>query len=102
MQTITESPKSQLKVKLLAQTICYLVNHYTVDIDMEDIESDLKTMFDDKEIQFKNYWQLLDDSANKHLITKFDTTEEYFFDAINQVNLPEWKAERLINECLIF
>ncbi len=51
-------------------------------------------------LSYREYNHVFDENDDAYLMTKFDDTDEYFYDAINKVNVTQGEIERLVNLCI--
>ena len=88
--------------KQLAELIYTLISNISTETDMGIIESAVRQVLNHNELKFKPYFEMLNSAADKYLITKFDTTSEYFFDALNSKKIYLDKVEYLIKLTINF
>lgn len=68
--------------------------------DMETIEVCTLAEMSRLGLVFRPYIDVLTDNDEGYKQTSFDTTEEYFFDAINAMNTTTSLINRLVNLCI--
>lgn len=68
--------------------------------DMSTLEHCMAIEMQETGLRFRKYFDVLDDAVDKCLVTQFDETEDYFFDAINTMNITEGKIALLVNLCI--
>jgi hypothetical protein len=93
MTTQTLVPVS---IKELAAYLFNLLDTLPIEADMGVIEELFGLKMAENDLKFKAYFDLLNEADDKYLITKFDTTEDYFYDAINSKGMYQDKVEYLI------
>ncbi|MDB5288550.1 MAG: hypothetical protein JWR05_3499 [Mucilaginibacter sp.] len=88
--------------KELAHVLFTLLTNLPDDVDMAIIASAFNQVMQYNELRFKPYFRLLAEADDKYLITPFDTTEDFFYDAINSKVMYQDKVEYLINLTINF
>jgi hypothetical protein len=92
----------RITTKQLAELVYNLMVNLPDETDMQIIESAVNQVLKHNELRFKPYFEMLNSADEKYLITKCDTTSEYFFDAINSKGIYLDKVEYLINLTINF
>lgn len=88
--------KQRITVKQFAELVFTLMEQLPEDVDMQIIESAINQVMRHNELRFKPYFELLAGADEKYLISRFDTTADFFFDAINSKGMYLGKVEYLI------
>lgn len=92
MQIITK----RITEQQFAELVFTLMEQLPEDVDMGIVESAVNQVMKHNELRFIPYFELLTKAEEKYLISRFDTTADFFFDAINSRGLYLGRVEYLI------
>lgn len=68
--------------------------------DMQTIERCTTIEMQETGLKFRPYFTVLAENLEGYLQTSFDETEDYFFDAINAMNITPSKITLLVKLCI--
>lgn len=69
--------------------------------DMATIEPAVCTVMIETGLRFRPYMHVLAENIEGYKQSKFDETEEYFFDAINTMDITDGKIGLLVKLCIV-
>lgn len=96
MQTLTDK-------KLAIQNIidlAFVIMCGPKKFDMSSLMRCIEIEMQETGLCFRKYFDVLDDASEKYLVTQFDQTDDYFYDAINTMNISEGKIGLLVKLCI--